>query len=37
MIPGLAFNVESVPKLGSGKADFTEAKKLAKKLAQIEE
>ena len=37
MIPGLAFNVETVPKLGSGKADFTEAKKLAKKLAQIEE
>jgi acyl-[acyl-carrier-protein]-phospholipid O-acyltransferase/long-chain-fatty-acid--[acyl-carrier-protein] ligase len=31
MIPGLAFNVDMVPKLGSGKADFTSAKKLAKK------
>ena len=34
MLPSLAFNVEKVPKLGTGKADFTAAKKLAKELAE---
>lgn len=33
MLPSLAFPVEKVPKLGTGKADFTTAKKLAKELA----
>ncbi len=32
MLPSLAFKVEKVPKLGSGKADFTTAKKVAKEL-----
>ncbi|MCF0222218.1 MAG: MFS transporter [Fibrobacter sp.] len=32
MLPAAAFPVEKVPKLGTGKADFTEAKKLAKEL-----
>ncbi len=35
MLPALAFPVEKVPKLGTGKADFTGAKKLAKELAGI--
>ena len=35
MLPSLAFPVEKVPKLGTGKADFTGAKKLAKELAGI--
>ena len=35
MLPALAFPVEKVPKLGTGKADFTAAKKLAKELAGI--
>ena len=34
MLPSLAFNVEKVPKLGTGKADFTAAKKLAKELSE---
>ena len=33
MLPAVAFAVEKVPKLGTGKADFTTAKKLAKELA----
>ena len=32
MIPGAAFRVSQVPKLGSGKADFTTAKKMAVEL-----
>ncbi|MCF0217114.1 MAG: MFS transporter [Fibrobacteraceae bacterium] len=32
MLPSYAFAVEKVPKLGSGKADFTTAKKVAKEL-----
>ena len=32
MIPGAAFRVGQVPKLGSGKADFTTAKKMAVEL-----
>lgn len=32
MIPGAAFRVPHVPKLGSGKADFTTAKKMAVEL-----
>ena len=35
MLPALAFPVEKVPKLGTGKADFTTAKKLAKELAGV--
>ena len=35
MLPALAFPVEKVPKLGTGKADFTAAKKLARELAGI--
>ena len=35
MLPSLAFAVEKVPKLGTGKADFTTAKKLAKELAGV--
>ena len=35
MLPALAFPVEKVPKLGTGKADFTGAKLLAKELAGI--
>jgi len=34
MVPGLAFSVEAVPKLGTGKSDFTTAKQLAQQLAQ---
>ncbi len=34
MLPSYAFQVEKVPKLGSGKADFTTAKKLAKELVE---
>ncbi len=34
MIPSLAFCIESVPKLGTGKADFTAAKKIAKELVE---
>ena len=34
MLPSLAFKVEKVPKLGSGKADFTTAKKVAKELVE---
>ena len=33
MLPAVAYAVEKVPKLGTGKADFTTAKKLAKELA----
>ena len=35
MLPAMAFPVEKVPKLGTGKADFTAAKKLAKELVGI--
>lgn len=35
MLPAAAFAVEKVPKLGTGKADFTTAKKLAKELAGV--
>jgi acyl-[acyl-carrier-protein]-phospholipid O-acyltransferase/long-chain-fatty-acid--[acyl-carrier-protein] ligase len=35
MLPSAAFAVEKVPKLGTGKADFTTAKKLAKELAGV--
>ena len=35
MLPAVAFAVEKVPKLGTGKADFTTAKKLAKELAGV--
>ena len=34
MVPGLAFSVEAVPKLGTGKSDFSTAKQLAQQLAQ---
>lgn len=34
MLPSVAFQVEKVPKLGTGKADFTTAKKLAKELVE---
>jgi len=34
MLPSAAFPVEKVPKLGTGKADFTTAKKLAKELIE---
>jgi len=34
MLPSIAFKVEKVPKLGSGKADFTTAKKVAKELVE---
>lgn len=34
MIPGSIFQVESIPKLGSGKYDFTNIKKLANELIQ---
>ena len=34
MIPSAAFNVEVMPKLGSGKADFVTAKKMAKELVE---
>ena len=34
MIPSVAFNVESMPKLGSGKTDFSQAKKIAKELME---
>ncbi len=33
MIPGAAFRVEQVPKLGTGKADFSTAKKMAIELS----
>ena len=32
MIPGAAFKLDAIPKLGSGKADFTTAKKIATEL-----
>ncbi len=35
MLPSAAFPVEKVPKLGTGKADFTTAKKLARELMGI--
>lgn len=35
MLPSAAFPVEKVPKLGTGKADFTTAKKLAKELVGV--
>ncbi|PWJ62534.1 MULTISPECIES: MFS transporter [unclassified Fibrobacter] len=35
MLPSAAFPVEKVPKLGTGKADFTAAKKLARELMGI--
>ncbi len=34
MLPSAAFNVEVMPKLGSGKADFVTAKKMAKELME---
>ena len=34
MLPAAAFAVDKVPKLGTGKADFTSAKKLAKELME---
>ncbi len=34
MIPSFAFQVEDLPKLGTGKADFTQTKILAAKLIQ---
>ena len=34
MIPSAAFNVDVMPKLGSGKADFVTAKKMAKELVE---
>lgn len=34
MLPSVAFLVEKVPKLGTGKADFTTAKKLARELVE---
>ena len=34
MLPGSVFNVESIPKLGSGKWDFTGMKKLATDLVE---
>ena len=34
MVPSAAFNVEKMPKLGSGKTDFTAAKKMAKELME---
>ena len=34
MLPSAAFQVEKVPKLGTGKADFTTAKKLARELME---
>ena len=34
MLPSAAFNVEVMPKLGSGKADFVTAKKMAKELVE---
>ncbi|MDR1759756.1 MAG: MFS transporter [Fibrobacter sp.] len=37
MIPGLAFKIETLPKLGSGKTDFTTAKKVARELAGVTE
>lgn len=33
MVPGLAFKVDDVPKLGTGKADFAKSKSLALNLA----
>ncbi len=36
MLPGRVFLVDAVPKLGSGKWDFTGAKKLAKTLAGLD-
>lgn len=35
MLPAVAFQVEKVPKLGTGKADFTTAKKLARELVGV--
>ncbi len=34
MLPSAAFNVDVMPKLGSGKADFVTAKKMAKELVE---
>ena len=34
MVPGLAFKVPAVPKLGTGKADFKASKQLALELAK---
>lgn len=34
MIPSLAFKLDVIPKLGTGKADFTTAKKIAKELVE---
>ena len=34
MLPSVAFNVDVMPKLGSGKADFVTAKKMAKELVE---
>lgn len=34
MVPGMAFHVPAIPKLGTGKADFKASKKIALELAQ---
>lgn len=34
MLPGVIYQVEAIPKLGSGKTDFSAAKQLAQRLAQ---
>lgn len=34
MVPSLAFKLDVIPKLGTGKADFTTAKKIAKELVE---
>lgn len=34
MVPGLAFKIPAIPKLGTGKADFKASKKIALELAQ---
>ncbi len=34
MVPGMAFKVPAIPKLGTGKADFKASKKIALELAQ---
>ena len=34
MLPSAAFKVDVMPKLGSGKADYVTAKKMAKELVE---
>jgi acyl-[acyl-carrier-protein]-phospholipid O-acyltransferase/long-chain-fatty-acid--[acyl-carrier-protein] ligase len=34
MVPGLAFKIPAIPKLGTGKADFKASKKIALELSQ---